>query len=117
MPGPGCDKCKSEYAHKCLMDINREFDMTFPQLLLLLLFRGIIEAHSLQCFKRLINIIKLTANTNARIANAVTTARAAIPDARVIFILEMYGIARAVRSEGAVKLNEEKGRSTRKESK
>lgn len=34
MPGPGCDKCKGESAHKYLMDTNGEFDMTFPQLLL-----------------------------------------------------------------------------------
>ncbi|KYN19480.1 hypothetical protein ALC57_08247 [Trachymyrmex cornetzi] len=53
MPGPGCEKCKSEYAHKYLMNINR---------------------------------------TNARIASAVTTVRAAIPDAMVIFILEMLTI-------------------------
>ncbi|KYM99592.1 hypothetical protein ALC62_09651 [Cyphomyrmex costatus] len=59
MPGP-CEKCKGKYTH-------------------------------LLCFKmfKISIIIKLTTDTNARIVSAVTIARAAIPDAKVIFIIDI----------------------------
>ncbi|KYN17387.1 hypothetical protein ALC57_10363 [Trachymyrmex cornetzi] len=54
--------------------------------------RELIESERKVLIKRGKREREASRYTNARIANAVTTVRAAIPDARVIFILEMLTI-------------------------